>query len=216
MKTKKYTEIDIEKKISPVLKRHAWWLSVLIIAIIGYATINSVTSGMRNVEDDINKRELGGNLLRLFNYLPNEDSVSAEDVFLSNAEALVTFNQTMLPMLLANKQQQVGIKELYPFLKIIPITIIDSLQDFTDENEAMLYYRYFDYTTLSKADSLTMFPKFHKCIDENNILQFRNFQIFSYFCDTGELPYKKQVLNYRYRKINGKFLCEKYLFREFN
>jgi hypothetical protein len=214
MKTK-YTEINIEKKFSQVLKKHIWWLSIIAISIIGYVTINNAMSGIRSSQEDVKKRQLGENLLRLFNYLPNADSISTAEVFLPG-DAMTTFEE-MLPMLDTNRRQLDEIKKLYPFLTLIPVTIIDSLQDFTHAEEAALYYRHFDYTALSMTDSLTLFPDFYKCINKNNILEFKNFQIFSYFCSIKELPYKRQVLNYRYKKVdNNKFLCEKFLIRGLN
>ncbi|MDR0603934.1 MAG: hypothetical protein LBG80_06500 [Bacteroidales bacterium] len=208
---RKYKKVDL-KVWSTTLKRHAWWMLLLIIGLSGLISVNNLLSDIRSAEDDVKKRVLGENLLKLFNYLPNNDSIGAGDIFLLG-EALVAYEDYLLPILAKNKQQQEEIKDLYPFLQIIPVTVIDSLQDFNDAEEAVLYFRHFDYTTLSMADSLSLYPKFYKCIDESNILQFRNFQIFSHFCNVGELPYTRRVLNYQYKKIDSKFLCNKYLFR---
>jgi hypothetical protein len=214
MKTKKtqYTEINKEKYFS-ILKRHGWWLLLLIIGISSLTTANNLLSGLRSAEDDVKKRQLGENLLKLFNYFPNtgQDSISFEDVFFANSETLMTYLQQIKPAMDINREQQERIRSLYPFLKLVPMTIIDSLRDFKNEREAVLYYRHFDYTALATADSLTLFPTFYKCIDKSNILQFKNFQVFSYFCESGELPYKRQRLHYQYRSMDGIFYCDKYL-----
>jgi hypothetical protein len=208
MKTN-YKEIDI-KQWPLGVKRHAWWILLLIVGISGYVSINNLLSDIRSAEDDIKKRQLGENLLRLFNYLPNQgqDSTRAEDVFLHRY--MIEEYHSIIPTLHANKRKQEEIKEIYPFLRLIQITQIDSIQDFG--NKAIFYYKHFDYTALAATDTLVLFPKLHKCIDGSNILQFRNFQIFSHFCETGSLPYKNQILQFQYKKHKNKFCCEKYIF----
>jgi hypothetical protein len=208
MKTK-YKEIDL-KLWSAVLKRHAWWVLLLVIGVGGFISIDDRLSEIRSAEDDVKKRQLGENLLKLFNYLPNqgEDSVKAEDVFCQ--KGVIKDYYLIQPTLNDNLQKRNEIVELYPFLGIIQLTQIDSIKDF-DNDRVVLYYKHFDYTALAGADTLRLFPKLYKCIDGSNILQFRNFQIFSYFCDIG-LPYRNQMLQYQYRKIKDKFYCEKYLF----
>jgi hypothetical protein len=207
MKTK-YKEIDL-RSWSVVLKRHAWWLLSLIIGISSLLTANNLLSDIRSAEGDVKKRQLGENLLKLFNYLPNQDSIKVEDVFFQ--KNVIEEYYSILPTLDANSQKREEIKELYPFLNLIQITLIDSIKDFNN-NRAIFYYKHFDYTALAAADTLVLFPKFYKCIDGSNVLKFRNFQIFSFFCETG-LPYKNQTLQYQYKKIEDKFYCEKYIFQ---
>jgi hypothetical protein len=210
MKTK-YKEIDL-RSWSAVLKRHAWWLLALIIGISSLLTANNLLSDIHSVEDDIKKRELGEKLLKLFNYLPNQgrDSVRAEHVFL--LKRTIKEFYSIQPTLYANKHKQEEIQDIYPFLRLIPIIVIDSIRDDINNRKAMFYYKYFDYTSLATVDTLQLFPKLYKCIDGSNILKFRNFQIFSLFCETG-LPYKNQTLQYQYRKAKNRFYCEKYIFQ---
>jgi hypothetical protein len=207
MKTK-YEKIDV-KQWPTVIKRHAWWILLLVIGIGGFISVNNRLSDIRLAGDDIKKRQLGENLLKLFNYLPNKgrDSVKAEDVFYQ--KRVIKDYYSISPTLYENQRKQNEIKELYPFLDIIQITKIDSIKDF--DNVAVVYYKHFDYTALAGADTLRLFPKLYRCIDGSNILQFRNFQIFSHFCETG-LPYINQTLQYQYRKIKDNFYCEKYIF----
>ncbi|MDR1602256.1 MAG: hypothetical protein LBS42_07505 [Tannerella sp.] len=211
MKTK-YKEIDL-KLWSAKLKQHAWWLLTLVIGISSLMTANNLLSGIRSAEDDIKKRRLGENLLKLFSYLPNqgEDSVKVEDIFFRKA-MIEEHHSTILPTLNTNRRRQLEIRELYPFLNLIQKTVIDSIKDFDSDRRVVFYYKHFDYTALAAADTLVLFPKFYKCIDKSNVLRFRNFQIFSYFCEAG-LPYKNQILQYQYRKIKDKFYCEKYIFQ---
>ncbi|MDR0692338.1 MAG: hypothetical protein LBF69_04810 [Prevotellaceae bacterium] len=210
MKTKD-KEIDINQWL-PMVKRHAWWVLLLIIGLSGLFSVNNLLLDIRSAENDVKKRQLGENLLKLFNYLPNhgQDSVRVENIFFR--KNVIKDYYSILPTLYVNRHKQDEIKELYPFLNLIPIVKIDSIKDFDNDNVAVLYYKYFDYTALAGADTLRLFPKLYKCIDGSNVLKFRNFQIFSYFCETG-LPYKSQILQYQYRKIKNNFYCEKYIFQ---